>query len=141
MLNAGKLRHVAPAAQYGMPPCHWTNRAPSAVFATASSVTFSPCWKRALHVGLHAIASLSRERLELTVPEPAGSTATRSCDRIRGGISSGLSGSSLNFAPTTSSPERSIVHVGVVPASWQAPDQRSNSAAGEAVSTTSANAG
>ena len=93
-----------------------------------------------MHVGLHAIASLSRERLELTVPEPAGSTATRSCERIRGGISSGLSGSPRNFAPTTSLPERSTVQVGDVPVSWQAPDQRSNSEAGLAVSATSANA-
>src|SRR3954469_4994519 len=62
----------------------------------------------------------------------------------------GSSVAPLNFAPTTSLPERKSVHLGDVPASRQAlccpgspgvrPLQLSNSAAGEAVRVTSAKA-
>ena len=54
---------------------------------------------------------------------------------------SGSSGSSLNFAPTTSSPESTSVQVGAVPASWQAPLHFSNPATGVALNVTSAKAG
>ena len=53
----------------------------------------------------------------------------------------GTSSSSLNFAPTTSSPDRTNVHFGSVPASWQAPLHFSNFSAGVALNVTSANAG
>jgi hypothetical protein len=91
-------------------------------------------------MGLQLIASLSRERFDVTVPAPFGSTTTFSSAFCRGGMMLGSSSSSLNFAPTTSSPESSNVHIGDVPASWQAPLHLSNSAAGAAVSETSAKA-
>ena len=58
-------------------------------------------------------------------------------------MSVGSSGLSVYFKPTTSSPESKIVQVFAVPASWQAPLQRSNafSVSGAGLRVTEANAG
>ena len=77
----------------------------------------------------------------MTVPEPFGSTTTLTSASWRGGMICGSSKASLNFAPTTSSPDSNSVQVGWAPASWQAPLHDSKLSAGEAVRVTWSKAG
>src|SRR5581483_6758430 len=133
--KAGKVQ-VGFVLQYGRASLHSTNRdAGSAV-----NVGFSPCSNSALQVGLHSIDSPPRERLDETLPAPTGWTTTSSSAVCRGGMICGSASASLNFAPTTSSPDSSSVQLGDGPASWQAPLHVSNALSGLAVSVTSAKA-